>query len=217
MTRRLTMMMTVCLQVWHLILARNRGLHFSFILGHLPLLHPPIYVDASLTGGIGGYCGLRYFSWSIEQLKPWLLTCEGWESFPNIDIAWLELFAACAALYTFAPRFAPQRLLTLFSDNMNVVAWLTKRRAPNPYVCAVVAAMERIKYNKLIKISTRYISTVDNTTADQLSRGDIPEFLYTRGHRATPPMKVICTNLQLNKIVKLWTATINSAPFPTQV
>ena len=108
------MMMTVCLQVWHVILSRNRGLHFSFILGHLPLLQAPIYVDASLTGGIGGYCGRRYFSWSIEQLKPWLLTCEGWESFPNINIAWLELFADCAALYMFAPCFTHQRQLTLF-------------------------------------------------------------------------------------------------------
>ena len=84
---------------------------------------------------------------SNEQLKHWMVRCEGWESFPNVDIAWLELLAACAAVYTFAPR-ASQQLLSLYSDNTNVVAWLTKRRAPNPYVCAVVAAIERVKYGK---------------------------------------------------------------------
>ena len=199
-----------------MILSRNRGLHFSFILGTLPNLKPPIFVDASLSGGIGGYCGLRYFSLSIEQLRPWMLTCEGWESFPLIDIAWLELLAACVALYTFAP-LVTQRLLKLYTDNMNVVAWLTRRRAPNPYVCAVVAAIERIKYSKILKISTKYISTKQNTAADQLSRGQIPSYLYTRGFRTTPPMKVICSNLHLDNIVKLWATTIRNAPLPTQV
>ena len=69
-TLPLTEMMMICLRVWHLLLTRNRGLHFSFILGKLPRMALPLFVDASLTGGIGGYCGLRYFSLSIEQLKP---------------------------------------------------------------------------------------------------------------------------------------------------
>ena len=34
--RPLTQMMSICLRVWHLLLTRNRGLHFSFILGNLP-------------------------------------------------------------------------------------------------------------------------------------------------------------------------------------
>ena len=69
-TRPLTNMMMICLRVWHLLLTRNRGLHFSFILGKLPRMAHPFLVDASLSGGIGGYCGLRYFSMSIAQLKP---------------------------------------------------------------------------------------------------------------------------------------------------
>ena len=153
-------------------------------------MKPPLFVDASLSGGIGGYCGLRYFSMPIEQLKPWLVTCDGWEMFPNVDIAWLELLAACVAVYTFAPCVT-QRILTLYSDNTNVVAWLSRRRAPNPFVCAVVAAIERIKYNNILKISTRYISTAQNTAADRLYRGQMPKYLYIRGIRTAPPMKVI--------------------------
>ena len=177
----------------------------------------PLVVDASLTGGIGGFCGLRYFSMPIERLKPYMASCDGWGSFPMVDIAWLELLAACVAVYAFAPLLHTQRLLTLYSDNTNVVAWLNKRRAPNPFVCAVVAAIERVKYGRILKISTRYISTRHNRTADRLSRGQIPDYLYTRGTRVSPPMKAICANLHLNNIEKLWLSTIRSAPFPTQV
>ena len=142
--------------------------------------------------------------------------CDGWGSFPNVDIAWLELLAACAAVYALAPLVS-QQLLTLYSDNTNVVAWLSKRRAPNPFVCAVVAAIERVKYGKILKISARYISTLHNRTADRLSLGQIPDYLYIRGTRISPPMKAICANLHLNNIVKLWVTTIRCAPLPTQV
>ena len=179
-------------------------------------MKPPLFVDASLSGGIGGYCGVRYFALSIEQLKPWLVTCDGWESFPEVDIAWLELLAACTAMYAFAP-LVTQRILTLYTDNTNVVAWLSKRRAPNPFVCAVVAAIEIIKYRNILKISTRYISSAQNTAADQLSRGHVPDYLYRHGIRITPPMKDICTNLHLENIENLWAATVTGALLPTQV
>ena len=211
----MTRMMVICLKVWRVLLSRNRGLHFSFILGTLPLTRNPIFADASLSGGIGGYCGLGYFALSIEQLRPWLVTCDGWKSFPTIDIAWLELLAACVAVHTFAHTMS-RCLLTLYSDNTNVVAWLSKRRAPNPFVCAVVAAIERVKYTNTLKVSTRYITTADNTVADQLSRGHIPTNLYRHGTRIRPPMRAICSNLHFENIVKLWATTIRHAPHPTQ-
>ena len=58
---------------------------------------------------------------SIEQIKPWMVACDGWDSFPTVDIAWLELLALCTALYTFA-RKVTHRLLTIYTDNANVVA-----------------------------------------------------------------------------------------------
>ena len=212
----LSTMMVICLRVWRSLLSQNRGLHFSFVLGNLPRMALPIFVDASLSGGIGGYCGLRYFSMSMEQLKPWLVSCDGWGSFPKVDIAWLELLAACAALYIFTPGVT-RRLLSLYSDNTNVVAWLSTRRPPNPFVCAVVAAIERVKYCNILKVSTRYISTQHNRTADRLSRGYIPDYLYIRGTRMSPPMKAICANLHLDNIVQLWASTIERATLFTQV
>ena len=127
-----------------------------------------------------------------------------------------KLLAACAAVYAFAPSVS-QRLLTVYSDNTDIMAWLTKRRAPSPIVCAVVVAIERVKYANTLKVSTRYISTRHNKTADRLSRGNIPNYLYIRGTRLFPPMKAICANLHLKNIEKLWIATIKVAPLPYQV
>ena len=87
-----------------MIIARNRGLSYKFILGGLPRAETDIYVDAALSGGIGGFFGREYFSHSIAQLRPYLIRCDGWESFPAVDVAWLELFAACVAIYFVAYR-----------------------------------------------------------------------------------------------------------------
>lgn len=114
-------------------------------------------------------------------------------------------------------RQVTQRILTLHSDNTNVVAWLTRRRAPNPFVCAVVAAIERLKYSNILKISTRYIPSTQNKAADMLSRGHIPDYLYRHGSRRIPPMKAICANLHLDNIERLWASTIKYARLPTQV
>ena len=96
------------------------------------------------------------------------------------------------------------------------MAWLTKRRSPNPFVCAVVAAIERVKYTNILKISTRYIATAENTVADQLSRGHVPYDLCRHGTRVTPPMKAICSNLQFENIVQLCATSIRNASLPTQ-
>ena len=45
----------------------------------------------------------------------------------------------------FAAR-SPGKYLIMYSDNTNVVAWLSSRRPPNPFVGALVAAIERLKY-----------------------------------------------------------------------
>ena len=90
-------------------------------MGALPYASHPIFVDAALSGGVGGFFGDEYFSWATAQLKPYLIRCEGWHNFPIVDIAWLELLAACIAVYLFAPQLAG-RIVHLYSDNTNTVA-----------------------------------------------------------------------------------------------
>ena len=45
----------------------------------------------------------------------------GWESYTQVQIAWIELLAVFVALYLFGPR-NPKHLIVLYSDNTNVVA-----------------------------------------------------------------------------------------------
>ena len=70
-----------------MLIERNRGLSYRFILGRLPRAKEVIFVDAALSGGIGGYFGWEYFSSPIAQLRTYLRRCDGWEGFPLIDIA----------------------------------------------------------------------------------------------------------------------------------
>ena len=70
-------MMLIGLQVWLRILARNRGLSYRFIMGELPRAQVDVYVDAALSGGVGGFFGWRFFSLTITQLRPYLALCDG--------------------------------------------------------------------------------------------------------------------------------------------
>ena len=65
-------------------------------------------------------------------------------------MARLELLAALVAVQLFAHRY-PRHLVVLYSDNSNVVAWLGTRRSPDPIICALVAAIEQIKYRYSVK------------------------------------------------------------------
>ena len=53
----------------------------------------------------------------------------------------------------------------------------------------MVAAIERIKYAFLLKLSVRYIPSGKNITADSLSRGRLPPWLKPRGTRMLPTMR----------------------------
>ena len=101
----------------------------------------------------------------------------------------------------------------LYSDNSNAVQWLTDRRPANPYVCALIAAIERLKYKFNLKISARHIPGDLNTLADQLSRGDIPARFERHGHRLHPPMVNICENLRIRNIMGLWQSMIHTTFF----
>ena len=150
----LTPLMTIALQVWHIVMSRNRGLRFDFILGRLPQVASPMFVDASSSWGCGGVHGYEFFSFPHAGLRPFIRRCPGWETFPRVPIAWLELLATFVAVHLFAHRY-PNHMLVLYSDNSNVVSWLGTRRSPNPVVSSLVAAIECLKYRYTLKLSVR--------------------------------------------------------------
>ena len=211
---RISRLARVAMRVWLLLLHRNRGLPFGYILGELPIEEKRIYVDAASTGGIGGYADYTYFSVSLKRLAPFIRKCSGWATFPRTDIAWLELLAAFVAIDIFATQ-SPGHCIILYSDNTNVVAWLTRRRSPNPYVCTLVSAIERLKYKFLLKLSVRYIPSKFNVSADLLSRNIIPLRFLDHGTRINPDLLRLCSGLHISKIWQKWSNTVPTASFPS--
>ena len=151
-----------------------------------------------------------YYHMTHADLAPLIRICPGWESYPRVPIAWIELLAVFVALYLFGPE-APAHLIVLYSDNTNVVAWLGTRRSPDPTVCALVAAIERIKYQYLLKLSVRYITSAQNITADRLSRNRIPHWLNRRGTRCRPCLSSLVRMIHLEKLIPSWVTSVAKA------
>ena len=150
-----------------------------------------------------------------DDLIDHITQCPGWESYPNVQIAWIELLAVFVAVYLFGHHF-PAHLIVLYSDNTNVVAWLGPRRSSNPTVCALVAAIERIKYRHLLKLSVRYIPSAQNNNADSLSRNRIPSLLNERGTRIYPCLSSLVRLIHLDTLTQSWlTANSLTQPNPT--
>ena len=136
-----------------------------------------------------------------------ICSCPGWESYPQVPVAWLELLAAYIAVRLFASRY-PSHLVVLYTDNSNVVAWLGSRQSPHPVVCTLVSAIESIKYRHTLKLSARFIPSSQNRTADSLSRGVIPRWLQSRGSSLTPDMAGVADAANSNNILDLWTTVM---------
>ena len=99
--------------------------------------------------------------------------------------------------------------MVLYSDNTNVVAWLgSSRRSLNPTVCTVVAAIERIKYEYLLKLSVRHIPSAQSRTADLLSRNHVPSWLGNWGTRRTFPLTSSMRLIHLDYLAPSWLHTI---------
>ena len=188
-------------------ISRNRGLPYKYILNELPVAATPIFVDASTSWGVGGINGRDFFSVPHTLLRPHMRSCPGWEAYPRVPIAWLELLAAYIAVRRFASRY-PSHLVILYTDNSNVVSWLGTRRSPHAVVCSLVSAIECIKYRHSLKLSVRFIPSDQNRTADLLSRSVVPGWLRSRGSPFTPHMVGIAYAADRNNIRDLWTSSL---------
>ena len=202
-----TPFMRVALRIWLQVLHRNRGLPFTFILNRSPAVPTPIFVDASTSWGIGGVHGSDYFAVSHRDLRASIRECPAWDAYPCVPIARLELLAAFVAVHLFARRY-PGHYVILYTDNSNVVAWLSTRRSPDPSVCSLVSAIESIKYHHLLKLSVRYIPSGRNRTADRLSRSVIPGWLRSRGSNLSPHTRIISRACDYNNLLTLWRSPI---------
>ena len=102
--------------------------------------------------------------------------------FDEVKIAYRELLSAVIAFLCFAP-ISPSSLIRINTDNRNVVSWLNKGHCSKKlgYRLLSVRELMKLKYN--LKISVFFIKCSANTTADLLSRGEIPQWLKNHGDR----------------------------------
>lgn len=146
-------------------------------------------MDASTSWGIGGCAGPFYFSVSNKDLEGIFALygrCPNKTHFEipehRLPIAYIELIAALVGFSLFSPK-TPSTLISLFSDNTDVVAWLRKSRCAAGIGFKILAGIEFYKKKHILKISPKHIPGSDNVSADCLSRGKIPNHLRERGTR----------------------------------
>ena len=108
----------------------NRGSSYKFVLNELPFAREEIFVDASSSGGVGGFQGDNYFLIPNQDLEIFQKMDAKYHdqvkklSPPRtIPIAYWELLAAMVGVVCFIPSCSGQ-IVRLNSDNSDAVAWL---------------------------------------------------------------------------------------------
>ena len=197
-------LLRIALTILRAILLRNRGLPYKYVLNRLPLVRTPIFMDAASSLGLGGVHGSEYFQFTYSDLRPCLIQCPGWEYYLRVVIAWTEPLAVFVALYLFGSRY-PERLIVQYSDNSSVVAWLGPCRSPCPTVCALVATIERIKFEFSLKVSVPHIP---NLSANLFSLNSIPLWLKRRGTRLNPYLDTMIRLIHRDYLTTAWKAAI---------
>ena len=108
----------------------------------------------------------------------------------RVPIAYIELLAALFAIAVFS-NLCARTLVRLNSNNTGVVAWLRKGRCREGLGFKMLSAIELIKRRECIKISAYHVRGKNNSTADHLSRGGVPEWLQRRGRKIDPKIPEI--------------------------
>ena len=185
----------MCLRVWYKILVANRGISLAFVLNSLQRCTDDIFVDASTEWGIGGCCGSDYFAYPWSKLAMF-----------EVDvIARKELLACLVGLHCFHEK-VEGTIVTIYTDNSNVASWLEKGRVSNNLGMRLLGAWEFQKYKLRCKVSARWLPGSHNTTADSLSRGNIPAWLARRGVEQRCNLHDIA--ITLSNVERSWTSFV---------
>ena len=183
-----------------MILKKNQGLSYDFILGRLPHAKWEWFVDASTNYGCGGIFGNKYFMICNKRCsKSKFFRHE--IKFDKVKIAYRELLSVVIAFVIFAPH-SPSSLIRINTDNQNVVSWLKKGRCSKRVGYRLLSVIELIKLRYNLKISVFYIKSSANTSADMLSRGKTPKWLKNRGIKYDVSINYI--DKILLKPIKFW-------------
>ena len=175
--------------IWRIILSKNQGLSYNFILGRLPHAENEWFVDASSNFGCGGVCGYRYFMVDNSQIIRSKFLGQKIK-FEDVSIAYRELLSVVIA-FTYFSSLSPSSLIRINADNQNVIAWLKKGRCSKKLGYRLLSVIELMKLKYNLKISAKYIKSSANTSADMLFRGKTPKWLKHRGIKCDVIMQKI--------------------------
>ena len=100
----------------------------------------------------------------------------------RLPIAYIELVAALVGISVFS-KYESNKVINIFSDNTDVVAWLRKGRCSAGLGFKLLAAIEFFKREHTLKLSVKHIPGIQNNSADELSRGSVPSWLKLNGRR----------------------------------
>ena len=134
-----------------MILTKNQGLSYDFILGRLPHSKHGWFVDASTDYGCGGIFGNKYFMVRNKNCsKSKFFRHE--IKFHEVKIAYRELLSVVIAFLIFAPH-SPSTLIRINTDNQNVASWLQKGRRSKSVCYRLLSVIELIKLKNNLKVS----------------------------------------------------------------
>ena len=120
---------------------------------------------------------------------------------PRLPIAYIELIAALVGISVIS-KYQPDKLINLFTDNTDVVAWLRKGRCSAGLGFKLLAAIEFFKRKHNLKISVRHIPGIQKNSADSLSRESIPTWLKLKGKRLDLDINRLATLIK--KPLQFW-------------
>jgi hypothetical protein len=132
-----------------------------------------IYVDASMSWGIGIIIGQR---WAAFRLAP------DWKR-PGRDICWLEAIALKLLVYFLVQLDISEIRLLIHSDNKGAIGALEKGRSPNEALNLCVRRTYAVLADHLIVPELEYIESARNPS-DPLSRGELGPVSYQRLERS---------------------------------
>ena len=131
------------------------------------------YTDSSGSEklGMGGICGSSWMmqKWDENFIKKFR---------PSIE--YLELFAVCAAVLAWIPRFANMRI-AIFCDNKSVVDIInsTSSKCKRSMILVRLIVMKCLTNN--VRIFAKHVKGIHNVKSDHLSRLRFGEFVKVSG------------------------------------
>ena len=183
-------------QYWIDVIERNDGRPISARLSERPL-EEGFASDASGSGAGAWSDDGEYFCWQFDGAERAAIgdlcrrSVADADECQRITIASLEFHVLLCGLATWGERWRGKRV-RVWCDNQNVCSWLqTGKVTAASDVAARFLREFYLLCNRFdVQVEVEYIHTLDNTGADQLSRGDLAAFLDSylmlTGHPATP-------------------------------